>query len=113
MKHSLPIRLPLLVLAMASACLTLADCSCPHTNSISGTYVPPANVPADSVVMQKLEFGSGGQATVTMQGQKVDVTYKVDGNKVLLNVSGQQLPLDIDKDGCLNGGDTYGKLCKL
>jgi hypothetical protein len=112
MKHSLPIRLPLVVLAMASACLTLANCSCGDP-SFSGTYVPPGNVPADSVVLQKLEFGSGNSVAVTMMGQKVSVTYKADSKQVTLNASGQQLVFTIDKDGCLNGGDAYGKLCKL
>jgi hypothetical protein len=50
---------------------------------------------------------------VTMMGQKVSVTYKADSKQVTLNASGQQLVFTIDKDGCLNGGDAYGKLCKL
>lgn len=110
MKQFQPIRRPLMILATAAACLTLFNCSC--GSKVSGTYVPPANIPADSVVLQKLEFGSGGQVTVTMQGQKMNVTYKVDGNKVLLNVSGQQFVFDIGNDGCLNGGDAFGKYCK-
>ena len=110
MKHSRPIRLPLVFLATAAASLTLANCSC--TKHLSGTYVPQGGGLGNGLVMEKLEFGSDDSVTLTMMEQKVRVTYKIDGSQLLLSANGQQMVFEIDKAGCLDGGGVYGKFCK-
>ncbi len=47
-----------------------------------------------------------------MMEQKIRVTYTIEGKQLLLNANGQQMVLDIDGDGCLDGGNLYGKFCK-
>jgi hypothetical protein len=104
MKEFQPIRRPLMILAAASACLMLFNCSC--TPPVSGTYVAKSG----PGILEKLEF-SGGNVTLTMMEQKFQVPYSVKGKQVLLSANGQQLVLDI-KDNCLDGGQVYGMLCK-
>jgi len=90
------------------ACLAVAACS----RSLSGTYVPKGGGMGNGLVMEKLEFGSGNSVTLTMMEQKIRVTYTIEGKQLLLNANGQQMVLDIDGDGCLDGGNLYGKFCK-
>jgi hypothetical protein len=91
------------------ACLAVTACS---RTSLSGTYLPKGGGMGNGLVMEKLEFGSGNSVTLTMMEQKIRVTYTIDGKQLLLNANGQQMVLDIDGDGCLDGGNLYGKFCK-
>jgi hypothetical protein len=101
--------LPVVSLAAALSCLAVAGCG---RASLSGTYVPKGGGLGNGLVMEKLEFGSGNSVTLTMMEQKVRVTYTIDGKQLLLNANGQQMVFDIGSDGCLDGGNVYGKFCK-
>jgi len=90
------------------ACLTLTGCG----RSLSGTYLPAGSGMGNGLVMEKLEFGSGDNVTLTMMQQKIRVTYKIDGKQLLLSANGQQMVFDIDGSGCLDGGGLLGKYCK-
>jgi hypothetical protein len=90
-------------------CVVAAGCA---RTSLSGTYVPKGGGLGNGLVMEKLEFGSGNGVTLTMMQQRIRVTYTIDGKQLLLNANGQQMVFDIDKDGCLDGGNLYGKFCK-
>jgi hypothetical protein len=105
---------PMTRLALASAvavltCLAVTACS---RTSLSGTYVPKGGGLGNGLVMEKLEFGSGNSVTLTMMEQRIRVSYTIDGKQLLLNANGQQMVFDIDGDGCLDGGNLYGKFCK-
>lgn len=90
------------------ACMSLTACG----SHFSGTYLPAGSGMGNGLVMEKLEFGSGDNVTLTMMQQKIRVTYKVDGKQLLLSANGQQMVFDIDGSGCLDGGGLYGKFCK-
>jgi hypothetical protein len=101
--------LPTICLAAALSCVTIAACG---RASLSGTYLPKGGGMGNGLVMQKLEFGSGNSVTLTMMEQRVRVTYTIDGKQLLLNANGQQMVFDIGSDGCLDGGNLFGKFCK-
>jgi hypothetical protein len=94
---------------IAMVLLVLAACG---RAGLSGTYMPAGSGLGNGLVMEKLEFGSGDSVTLTMMQQKIRVTYKVDGKQLLLNANGQQMVFDIKDDGCLDGGNLFGKFCK-
>jgi|SRR5579863_526174 hypothetical protein len=96
-------------LGIALVLLMLAACG---RAGLSGTYTPAGGGLGNGLVMEKLEFGSGDAVTLTMMQQKIRVTYKVDGKQLLLNANGQQMVFDIKDDGCLDGGNVFGKFCK-
>jgi hypothetical protein len=102
-------RLPIVCVAAALACLAMAGCG---RSSLSGTYLPKGGGMGNGLVMQKLEFSSGNNVTLTMMEQRVRVTYTIDGKQLLLNANGQQMVFDIGSDGCLDGGNLFGKFCK-
>ena len=102
-------RLPIVCVAAALTCLALAGCG---RSSLSGTYLPKGGGMGNGLVMQKLEFSSGNNVTLTMMEQRVRVTYTIDGKQLLLNANGQQMVFDIGSDGCLDGGNLFGKFCK-
>jgi hypothetical protein len=81
-------------------------------SSLSGTYVPAGSGMGNGLVMEKMEFGSGDNVTLTMMQQRIRVTYKIDGKQLLLSANGQQMVFDIDSKGCLDGGGLFGKFCK-
>lgn len=90
------------------ACLIAAGCS----HGLSGTYVPKGGGIGNGLVMSKLEFINGNEVNISMMEQTVRANYKVDGKQVLLVVNGQQEVFNIDADGCLDGGNLFGKFCK-
>jgi hypothetical protein len=90
------------------ACLLAAGCG----HSLSGTYLPKGGGMGNGLVMSKLEFISGSEVNISMMEQTVRANYKVDGKQVLLIVNGQQEVFNIDADGCLDGGNLFGKFCK-
>jgi hypothetical protein len=90
------------------ACLLAAGCG----HHLSGTYLPKGGGIGNGLVMSKLEFISGTEVNISMMAQTVRANYKVDGKQVLLVVNGQQEVFNIDDDGCLDGGNLFGKFCK-
>jgi hypothetical protein len=92
----------LLSVVLASGC----------SHGLSGTYLPKGGGMGNGLVMQKLEFISGTEVNVQMMEQTMRATYKVEGNQVLLNFNGQQPVFKLDDDGCLDGGNLFGKFCK-
>jgi hypothetical protein len=91
------------------ACLALTACG---RTSLSGTYLPKGGGLGNGLVMEKMEFGSGGNVTLTMMQQHIRVPYKIDGKQLLLSANGQEMVFEIDSDGCLDGGGVFGKFCK-
>ena len=90
-------------------CLLAAGCS---RNSLSGTYLPKGGGMGNGLVMEKLEFLSGDAVNIYMMEQTVRGSYKIDGKQVLLIVNGQQEVFNLAADGCLDGGNLFGKFCK-
>lgn len=101
---------PVMCIAAVLTCFALPACG--GTSHLSGTYVAKGAGLGNGLVMDKLEFGSGDSVTLSMMAQKIRVTYKIDGKQLLLSANGQQMVFDIESDGCLNGGELYGKFCK-
>jgi len=97
------------ILFAALACLAVAACG---QSGLSGTYVPKGESLGGGFVMQKLDFVSGESVDVSMMEQTVRATYKIDGKKLLLIVNGQQEVFNITDDGCLDGGNLFGKFCR-
>ena len=91
------------------ACMAAVSCG---RTSLSGTYLPKGSGMGNGLVMEKLDFGSGNTATLTMMEQHIRVNYKIDGKQLLISANGQELVFDIGSDGCLDGGSVYGKFCK-
>ncbi len=52
------------------------------------------------------------KSNISMMEQTVRANYKVDGKQVLLIVNGQQEVFNLTDDGCLDGGNFFGKFCK-
>jgi hypothetical protein len=98
-----------IALTVLIGCSVLTACG---RSSLSGTYLPKGGGLGNGLVMEKLEFGSGGNVTLTMMQQRIRVPYKIDGKELLLSANGQQMVFEIDSDGCLDGGGLFGKFCK-
>ncbi|HEV2170405.1 MAG TPA: hypothetical protein VGR40_05635 [Candidatus Binatus sp.] len=90
------------------ACLLVTGCG----HKLSGTYVPKGGGIGNGLVMSKLEFISSTEVNIYMMEQTFRANYKIDGKQVLLIVNGQQEVFNIDSDGCLDGGNLFGKFCK-
>ncbi len=90
------------------ACMLAVGCS----HGLRGTYLPKGGGMGNGVVMSKLEFINGTEVNISMMEQTVRANYKVDGKQVLLSVSGQQQVFNLDDEGCLDGGNLFGKFCK-
>ena len=90
------------------ACLLAAGCG----HSLSGTYLPKGGGIGNGLVMSKLEFINGSEVNISMMEQTVRANYKIDGKQVLLIVNGQQEVFNLDDQGCLDGGNLFGKFCK-
>lgn len=90
------------------ACVLVAGCG----HSLSGTYLPKGGGIGNGLVMSKLNFISSSEVDITMMEQTVRANYKVDGKQVLLIVNNQQEVFNIDDNGCLDGGNLFGKFCK-
>jgi hypothetical protein len=97
-------------LAAGAAAAVLAMTGCSH--GLSGTYVPAGSGMGNGLVMEKLEFESSHDVTLTMMQQRIRVTYQVDGKQLLLSANGQQMVFEIVPGNCLDGGGLYGKFCK-
>jgi hypothetical protein len=93
----------------ACICAVLPACG---GGGLSGTYLPAGNGLGNGVVMEKMEFGSGHNVTLTMLQQRIRVTYQVDGKQLLLTANGQQMVFDIVDGNCLDGGGLFGRFCR-
>jgi hypothetical protein len=97
------------LIVVALACVALVACG----KSLSGTYVAKQGSGLGAgLVMEKMNFIDGSNVELTMMAQTVRAPYKIDGESLLITVQGQTQVFKIDKDGCLDGGDVFGKLCK-
>jgi hypothetical protein len=94
---------------VALACLVMVGCG---GHSLSGTYLPKGGGIGNGLVMDKLEFLNGTEVNISMMAQTIRGTYKIDGKQVLLIVNNQQEVFNLDDDGCLDGGNLFGKFCK-
>ena len=94
-----------------AALLCLLAAGCGH-RSLSGVYLPKGGGIGNGLVMSKLEFISGDSVNISMMEQTVRANYKIEDKQVLLIVNGQQEVFNLDADGCLDGGNLFGKFCK-
>jgi hypothetical protein len=92
---------------LVTACICAALSAC-GGGGLSGTYLPAGNGLGNGVVMEKMEFGSGHNVTLTMLQQRIRVTYEIDGKQLLLTANGQQMVYG----HCLDGGGLFGKFCR-
>ena len=65
-------------------------------SKVQGTY-------SDASGAFILELTSGGDASFTFAGETQACSYKVDGNKLMLNCKGDKTVLTIHDDGSLTG----------
>jgi hypothetical protein len=98
--------------SIAAACMCAVLPACGGGGGLSGTYLPAGNGLGNGVVMEKMEFGSGHNVTLTMLQQRIRVTYEIDGKQLLLTANGQQMVFDIVEGNCLDGGGLFGKFCR-
>jgi major membrane immunogen (membrane-anchored lipoprotein) len=100
----MPVRHRAIALSIA-ATLLLAACG----KSVEGsTY-------ADATKTFKIEFQSGGKATVTIGGQPADCTYEEKDKAITVTCAGQPADFTKNDDGSLNGpagGMLVGTLTK-
>lgn len=96
------------IIAAVLACLLMAGCG----HSLSGTYLPKGGGVGNGLVLAKLEFISGTEVNITMMEQTIRTNYKIEGKQLLLSLNGQQAIFNIDDQGCLDGGNMFGKFCK-
>jgi hypothetical protein len=97
------------IIIVALACCALVACG----KSLSGTYVAKGGSGMGSgLVMQQMNFISSDAVELKMMEQTIRASYKIDGDSVLIIVNGQQQVFKIQSDGCLDGGELMGKLCK-
>jgi hypothetical protein len=97
-------RKPLLgMIFLVVLVLSWASCG----SKVAGTY-------SDTNGGIMLELKSGGQATFTFAGEVTPCTYKVDGNKLMLECKGDKKVFTIHDDGSLTGppGSFMGALRK-
>jgi hypothetical protein len=96
------------IVLVVLACVTVVACS----HGLSGTYLPKGGGVGNGIAVEKLEFLTGDTVDLTMMEQKIRANYKVDGKQVLIIVNGVQQVFNLDADGCLDGGNMFGKFCK-
>ena len=89
------------LIAPAASLLLLAGCG----NSLSGTYGTKGGV--------TFEFHRNGKVDLDVIGPVQEASYVVEDGKVKIT-SGSQgtMVLQIDSQGCLDGGAMMGRLCK-
>ena len=78
------------------------------SSKTEGTYIQTAGGAI------ALDLKSGGKATLTLIGEPTPCTYKVDGNKLMLDCTpkGEKLDFTIHDDGSLSGPGFIGVLKK-
>jgi len=100
--------IPRIALIAALALMAHGFVSCSSKSKIEGTYTQAGNGTV------ALDLKSGGKAMFTMMGDNIACTYKVDGDKVLLDCSpkGDKVDFTIHDDGSLTGPSFIGVLKK-
>jgi len=88
----------------------LAGCG----QKLSGTYVPKKGQTglAREAIIDRIEFVSSDSADITVLGQIRRLSYKLEGKKVIMTFGNESNVFTINDDGCLDGGQMIGKLCK-
>lgn len=90
------------LLMVVAAGFAVAACD----DGVSGTYAGK-----EDSFLEKLEFKSD-KVDVTGFGETKQGTYEVDGEKVIVTISGEAQVFTRDDEGCLDGGMVLGKYCK-
>jgi hypothetical protein len=75
---------------------------------MKGTYMG-----ADTSHFDKIVFTSKHTVELIFLGSIVEAEYEKDGNHVKINTAMGTQVLNIDADGCLDGGFIMGKYCKV
>jgi hypothetical protein len=100
--------IPRIVLAAILALIVTAIVSCSSKSKIEGTY---SQTGSGTVA---LDLESGGKATFSMMGDDYPCTYKMNGDKLLLDCSpkGEKVDFTVHDDGSLTGPSFIGVLKK-
>lgn len=88
------------------AAMLLGLSACGDGNSISGEYIGLNNAWVD-----KLIFGPNDQVRAIDGEDTALGIYTIEGDTLLVAIGGDQNPMTIRKDGCLDGG-YVGVYCK-
>lgn len=81
------------------------------SSGLSGVYKPSSDGDLGSVIDQ-IEFVSNSKAKITSMGMSTEITYELKGKELkLITPQGNQI-LNIDENGCIDGGKLLGKFCK-
>jgi len=86
--------------------LFLGLSACGGENSLTGEYVGQENAWVDKII-----FGPNDQVRAIDGDETTLGIFRVDGEIVMLAIGGDQNPMTIRKDGCLDGG-YVGVYCK-
>lgn len=87
------------------ATLTLSACG---GGGLSGEYGSELNGQWETAML----FRNGTVEVDTLVGPTVAGTYEVRNDRVHITHSGATEVYPIDRDGCIDGGWVYGRLCK-
>jgi len=92
-----------LIAALLVAIPTIGSCA----PKMEGTYT-------NANGMATLDLKSGGKAALTLMGETESCTYKVNGDKVMLDCSpkGEKVDFTIHDDGSLTGPGFIGSMKK-
>ena len=101
MKQS-AVRKAIAILVAGSFILVTIACG---GSKFEGTYT-------NTTGLVTLNLGSGGKVSMTMMGETKTGTYKVDGNRLTLDLQGDKLEFMINEDGSLNGPGFIGAMKK-
>lgn len=89
------------------ACILVLISCIVGCKELSGTYVAKGDA-----FLEKIAFTSKNGVEISTMGVTQSGTFKKDGDKVTISISGESHVFTIDKDGCLDGGGLVGKYCK-
>jgi hypothetical protein len=94
----------LLVVALVFVTPAIGSCG----SNMEGTYTQPAGGAI------ALDLRSGGKANFSLMGENYACTYKVKGDKLMLDCTpkGEKIDFTIHDDGSLSGSDFIGVLKK-
>lgn len=110
--NSSTIRKASLITLLAGVVLTAAACTPTSTtdaadkaksssgSKVEGTYTNPEG-------NASVEFMAGGKAHLSIYGAGGACTFKQVGNKVTLNIEGEETVFTVNEDGSLTGPEGY------
>ena len=90
---------PMSLLARLAACCIIAACLTGCGKSVKGTYT--GDTPLGTIT---LEIRGGHKALSSMRGQTRELTYSVDGDKVIFDTGKGKEVYSLQKDGSLSSG---------